>query len=217
MLPLLEKPLAKQKLVAGDEVFIRIFKQESQVELWMKPQKKRRFILYKTYPICNYSGGLGPKQREGDFQSPEGFYVVTPAAMNPNSSYHLSFNLGYPNQLERDLGRTGSFLMVHGGCDSIGCYALTDPLIEELYTLVNEAMLKGQDQIQVQAFPFRLTKGNLASYKASDLSEDWLPYWENLQQGFDAFEATKVPPHISVADNAYRVKVQGRRFALFGS
>ena len=113
--------LESKNLKIGAKVFIRIFKEEKILEFWMQEEGKKTFKLFKTYPICHYSGGLGPKLKEGDLQAPEGFYSVTKDKLNPNSRFHLSFNLGFPNALERSLGRTGSFLMIHGGCFSTGC------------------------------------------------------------------------------------------------
>ena len=137
--------LESKNLKIGAKVFIRIFKEEKILEFWMQEKGKKTFKLFKTYPICHYSGGLGPKLKEGDLQAPEGFYSVTKDKLNPNSRFHLSFNLGFPNALERSLGRTGSFLMVHGGCVSTGCYAMTNELIEEIYYLV-EASLSSNNQ-----------------------------------------------------------------------
>jgi murein L,D-transpeptidase YafK len=179
-------------------IVIRIYKEESTLEIW-KQDRTGRFVLLNTYPICKYSGKLGPKIVEGDRQAPEGFYDITSDQMNPNSSEYLAFNIGFPNAFDRSLGRTGRFLMVHGGCRSVGCYAMTDGAMEEIYGLVYEAFRGGQEKVQVQAFPFRMTAENLARH-----SEDPnAPFWEMLKIGSDAFLATGRPPTVAVCDRRY--------------
>jgi murein L,D-transpeptidase YafK len=191
-------PLLKSKsLRLGDEVFLRAFKEEAELEVWLRHDEK--FELLKTYDICAASGELGPKQRVGDEQVPEGFYSVAASAMNPASSYHLSFNVGYPNAYDKKLGRTGSLIMIHGDCVSIGCLAMTDEGIEEIYTLVDAAHRGGQKAVQVQLLPFRLTKKKLAQHKASE----WHSFWQNLKEGYDLFEKDRLPPKVSVKDGEY--------------
>ena len=123
--------------------------------------------LLKTYPICRWSGELGPKIKEGDRQAPEGFYTITPGLMNPNSSYYLAINMGFPNAYDKAHGRTGAFLMIHGDCSSRGCYAMTDEQIAEIYALARESFLGGQRSFQIQAYPFRMTPINMAKHRAS--------------------------------------------------
>lgn len=118
-------------------ILVRLFKEEAELEVWKK-DSSGRFALLKTYPICRWSGELGPKIREGDRQAPEGFYTVTPGQMNPNSHSYLSFDIGYPNAFDRAYGRTGGDIMVHGDCSSRGCYAMTDEQISEIYALARE-------------------------------------------------------------------------------
>lgn len=173
--------------------FIRIFKQEETLELWLQEPESERFGLYKIYPICALSGTLGPKIVEGDHQAPEGFYTVGAGQMNPWSRRHLSFNLGFPNEYDRAQNRTGSALMIHGGCDSVGCYAITDELVEEIYLLI-EASIAGGADVPVHTFPFRMSAQNMYLHRDAP----WLPFWQNLKQGYDAFETTKIPPEISV-------------------
>lgn len=197
--PLLTRALARQGLTFGAPVFLRIFKEESVLELWV--ENDGTFSLFKTYAICHFSGDLGPKLREGDRQSPEGIYHVTKSALNPNSSFHLSFNLGFPNTYDQSLGRTGSFLMVHGNCVSIGCYAMTDPLIEEIYVLVEAALEHGQDRVPVHAFPFRLSETRLKEAAQSP----WHGFWQDLKPIYQAFEATKKVPFVSVKDQKYHL------------
>ncbi|MGI9406816.1 MAG: L,D-transpeptidase family protein, partial [Hyphomicrobiaceae bacterium] len=131
--------LGKKGMSQKDPIFIRIFKEESELEVW-KQRADGRFHHFKTYPICNWSGALGPKLRQGDKQSPEGFYTVANGQLNPKSQFHLAFNLGFPNAYDKAHGRTGDYLMVHGDCRSAGCYAMTDALVEELYALVRDSL-----------------------------------------------------------------------------
>ncbi len=155
----LDARLEAAGIAPGMPVYLRVFKLESELELWV--EKDGRFELFATYPMCMWSGRLGPKLREGDRQAPEGFYTVSKDALNPNSRMHLSFNLGFPNVYDRGKGRTGSFLMVHGGCASIGCYAVTDAVVDEIWAFVTAALDQGQARIPVHAFPFRMTERNL--------------------------------------------------------
>jgi murein L,D-transpeptidase YafK len=190
--------LASQGLELGAPVYVRIFKLEAQMEVWLgKPDGT--YQLFRSYDICNYSGDLGPKIKEGDKQAPEGYYVVTSKMMNPNSKYHLSFNIGFPNKFDRAHGRTGSALMVHGGCLSKGCYAITDEAIEELYILAREAFNRGQRNFPLHAYPFQLTKQNLALHKDSQ----WRGFWANLKVGYDMFEKTRIPPIAAVSGKKY--------------
>lgn len=198
--PALERDLHKLGLRFGAPVFMRIFKREKELELWVETGAKR-FVLFRTYPICTYSGGLGPKQSDGDNQAPEGFYRVGTGQLNPQSSYHLSFNLGYPNAYDRAQLRTGSFLMVHGSCVSIGCYAMGDDGIEEIYTLAAAALRGGQRAFDVHAFPFRLDAVNLARTKHSP----WHAFWSELEPGYVSFEQSRRPPRIEVRDRHYAI------------
>src|SRR6267154_4940936 len=146
------RALITSAALAAGVLLVRLFKQEAELEVW-KQDRSGRFALLKTYPICRWSGDLGPKVREGDRQAPEGFYAITPAQMNPQSNYYLSFNTGYPNAFDSALGRTGSQLMVHGDCSSRGCYAMTDEQISEIYSLGRESFFGGQRSFQLQAYP----------------------------------------------------------------
>ena len=172
----------------GDAVHLRLYKEERVLEVWLK--QGSRFALFDTYDICRFSGELGPKLREGDGQSPEGFCEVGAAQLNPNSAYHLAFNLGFPNAYDRSMGRTGSHLMVHGDCVSIGCYAMTDAGIEDIYGLVAAALQNGQRSVAVHIFPFRMTDAALAGHAGSE----WDAFWRNLKTGADLFAETGVPP-----------------------
>ena len=189
--------LSGMGLKRGDPVFIRIFKAELELELWMR--KDGRFVHFATYPVCTWSGRLGPKQQQGDHQAPEGFYTVGKGQLNPNSRWHRSFDLGFPNLLDRAHGRTGSYLMVHGGCSSIGCYAMTDPVVGEIWTLITAAIDKGQERFAVHAFPFRLSPARLAAYR----NHPSVAFWREMKPGYDLFEANRVPPQISVCQKRY--------------
>lgn len=189
--------MAEAGVKPGMPVHIRIYKLESDIELWV--QKNGRFERFATYPICMWSGRLGPKLKEGDRQAPEGFYTVTKDALNPNSVEHLSFNLGFPNAYDQAKGRTGSFLMVHGGCASIGCYAVTDGVVDELWAFVTAALDNGQTRIPVHVFPFRMTEKNLRLRSG----DKWAPFWANLKTGHDLFARDLVPPKVSVCDGTY--------------
>ena len=194
--------LAKKGMQAGAPVFVRIFKEESELEIW-KQRDDGRFYHFKTYPICNWSGELGPKLAHGDKQAPEGFYNITPVLMNPNSKFYLSFNVGYPNTYDRSLGRTGDSVMVHGKCRSAGCYAMTDALIEEIYGLTRESLKAGQPTFQLHAFPFRMTEARMAEMK----KHKWYPFWKTLKEGYDHFEKHHIPPNVAVCEKRYVVNV----------
>ncbi len=193
----LRKDLMAAGFRMGDPVFIRIFKQDSRLEVWLARDKT--FVLFRTYDICTFSGELGPKLAEGDRQSPEGFYQVAASQMNPNSRHHLSFNLAFPNAYDRAHGRTGTFLMVHGGCSSIGCYAVTDEKVDEIYAMVEAAHRRGQREVPVHIFPFEMNEVNLAAYR----EHRWFDYWLNLKTGHDLFEETRVPPRVGVCGKTY--------------
>ncbi|MCZ7593776.1 MAG: murein L,D-transpeptidase [Hyphomicrobium sp.] len=192
--------LASRNLKLGAPVFMRIFKREFELEMWMK--RGDRFELFATYPICMWSGNLGPKLKQGDRQAPEGFYTVDSAALNPNSQYHRSFNLGFPNAFDRAHARTGSLLMVHGDCRSIGCYAMTDRVIDEVWSMLTSALAGGQKRVQVQVFPFRMTETNMSRHAANPN----IGFWRQLQAGHDAFVRDHAPPLVSVCDGRYAIR-----------
>lgn len=197
-----EAVLAEEMQMAGLElgqpVFLRVFKEEAELEAWVRDKDTRRFAPYKRYEICKYSGGLGPKLMEGDKQAPEGFYIVGARQMNPWSQYNLSFNLGYPNDYDRAHGRNGSALMIHGGCKSIGCFAMTDDAIEEIY-LMAEASIREGNEVPVHIFPFDMTVDNMARHSNSE----WMPFWENLREGYELFALTGLPPKVSGQSGIY--------------
>ena len=194
----LHTDLADAGFDLGDAAYVRIFKREHLLELWMQADDGR-YRLFRSYPICKYSGQLGPKLAEGDRQAPEGFYRVASSQLNPHSRHHLAFNIGFPNALDQELGRTGSFLMVHGGCTSVGCYAMTDGQIDEIYAVVEAALGQGQPEVDVSIFPFRMTETALQATARSE----WSPFWQNLKQGFDLFEQQGTPPRVAACDGSY--------------
>lgn len=196
--PSLKAALEQKGLDYGAPIFIRIFKDPGVLELWVE-SSDGTFTRFKDYPICTFSGGLGPKLKEGDGISPEGFYFVNAGRLNPRSRFHLSFNLGFPNAYDRHHGRTGSALMVHGDCVSVGCYAMTDPQIEEIYALAVAALASGQDFFRVHVFPFALDDASLAKHQSSQ----WHGFWQNLKTGHDHFIKHKRPPNVTVVDGQY--------------
>ncbi len=196
--PKLLADIRKKNMSVGSPILLRVFKVEAELEVW-KQDRKGRFALLKTYPICKWSGDLGPKIAEGDRQTPEGFYDIRPGQMNPDSEYYLSFNLGFPNAFDRAHGRTGTHLMVHGDCSSQGCYAMTDAQILEIFALGRESFSGGQRSFQVQAYPFRMTPANLARHRNSP----HLPFWRMLKEGNDHFEVTRRQPKVDVCDKRY--------------
>ncbi|WP_157018527.1 L,D-transpeptidase family protein [Mesorhizobium xinjiangense] len=179
-------------------IMARIFKEEGKLEIWKK-KRSGRYDIIASYDICKWSGQLGPKFVEGDRQAPEGFYTVRPTQMNPQSSYHLAFNIGYPNAFDQAHGRTGSHLMVHGACSSSGCYSMTDEQIEQIYAFGRDAFRGGQKEFQVQAFPFRMTAQNMARYRGDPNYK----FWTMLKEGYDHFEITRMPPKVDVCEKRY--------------
>lgn len=205
--PGLTEELRRQGFALGDPIFIRVFKETLELELWIKAKSAPAFRKWKTWPIAAMSGELGPKTKEGDRQAPEGFYQVTTKSLNPRSSYHLSFNIGYPNAFDQAHQRTGSFIMVHGKAVSIGCFAMTDPVIEEIYLMAEAALKRGQSSFGVHVFPFRMTSERLL--QAGEEHPSLLKFWLDLRPGYTAFESTQQPPIIKVEEKRYRVTPVG--------
>ena len=203
-IPAEAKALLAQKNMREDApIMVRIFKEENELEIW-KAKDDGRFHHFKTYPICNWSGGLGPKYKIGDKQAPEGFYKVSAKLMNPNSKFHLSFNLGFPNAFDKAHKRTGKYLMVHGDCRSAGCYAMTDALIEEIYAMAREAFTGGQEAFDVQALPFRMSVENMRRHSRNKHYAFWR---NNLYQGYKDFEVSQLPPKVDVCERRYLFNV----------
>jgi murein L,D-transpeptidase YafK len=196
--PKLLAAMVEKDMDLQSPILVRLFKQEAELEVW-KQDRSGRFALLKTYPICRWSGDLGPKVREGDRQAPEGFYSINPGQMNPQSAYYLSFNTGYPNAYDRALGHTGSQLMVHGDCSSRGCYAMTDEQIAEIYSLGRESFFGGQKAFQLQAYPFKMTPVNMAKHR----NNPNMPFWRMIKEGWDHFEITRQEPKVDFCEKKY--------------
>ncbi|WP_315702536.1 MULTISPECIES: murein L,D-transpeptidase family protein [unclassified Bradyrhizobium] len=196
--PKLVAAMGEKNMDLQSPILIRLFKQEAELEVW-KQDRSGKFGLLKSYPICRWSGDLGPKVREGDRQAPEGFYSISPAQMNPQSAYYLSFNTGYPNAYDKSLGHTGSELMVHGDCSSRGCYAMTDEQIAEIYSLGRESFFGGQRAFQFQAYPFRMTAVNMAKHR----NNPNMPFWRMIKEGYDHFEVTRQEPKVDFCEHKY--------------
>ncbi|MBR0826678.1 murein L,D-transpeptidase [Bradyrhizobium manausense] len=196
--PKLIAAMTEKDMDLQSPILVRLFKQEAELEVW-KQTRSGQFALLKTYPICRWSGDLGPKVREGDRQAPEGFYSINPGQMNPQSAYYLSFNTGYPNAFDRALGRTGSQLMVHGDCSSRGCYAMTDEQIAEIYSLGRESFFGGQKAFQLQAYPFKMTPVNMAKHR----NNPNMAFWKMIKEGYDHFEVTRQEPKVDFCERKY--------------
>ncbi|WP_072390050.1 murein L,D-transpeptidase family protein [Hyphomicrobium sp. CS1GBMeth3] len=192
--------LAAAGIDGGAPLLIRIFKADSQLEVWAK--RRGTYVLFETYPICYWSGTIGPKLREGDRQAPEGFYSITMRHLHHGGRWRRSLNVGYPNPFDRINGRTGSAILVHGGCDSSGCFAMTDPVNAELYDLVSATLEAGAAHVPVHVFPFRMTDEKMAAAPTGR----WTDFWRDLKRGYDSFERSRLPPHISVCGRRYRTR-----------
>jgi murein L,D-transpeptidase YafK len=196
--------LSAKGMSKSSPIMLRTFKKESEMEVW-KQAADGRYALLRTYPMCRWSGQLGPKKNQGDRQVPEGFYSIARSQLNPNSSYYLSFNIGYPNALDRSFGRSGAAIMVHGACTSAGCMSMTDEQIADIYALMREAFDGGQQIVQLQSLPFRMTPNNLALYRA----DENMPFWRNLKEGADHFDVTKSPPRVASCGRHYVFNAEG--------
>jgi murein L,D-transpeptidase YafK len=194
-----ERRLAEKSLTPGSPVLIRIFKAEAELELWM--EKDGRFERFATYPICFWSGTLGPKLKEGDRQAPEGFYAIRSEQVHRKGRWKDAFDIGYPNIVDRANGRTGSAILIHGGCQSIGCYAMTNSVMAEIFALSEQALFQGQSQIPVHVFPFRMTDENLAAYA----SHPWHRFWTNLKEAHDLFDRTHIQPAVAMCGRRYLI------------
>ena len=189
--------LAAQGLKPGLPAFLRIFKAQSELEVWM--EKDGAYVLFATYPICHWSGTLGPKIREGDKQTPEGFYTITARQLHRLGRWTRALNLGFPNAFDESLKRDGSYILVHGGCSSVGCFAMTNAVIDEVWQLVTAALSGGQKRFQVQVFPFRMSDANLEQHSQSPHAQ----FWRDLKTGHDLFDNGNVPPRVSVCGRRY--------------
>jgi murein L,D-transpeptidase YafK len=198
-----DRRLAEKGMTAGSPILIRIFKAEFELELWMR--KGDRFELFATYPICYWSGTLGPKLHEGDKQAPEGFYAVGLNQIHRSGRWPRSLNIGYPNALDRAHARTGSLILVHGGCSSTGCFAMTNPVMAEIYAFAEQALQAGQERIPIHVFPFRMTEANFA--ERTPAHGEWRSFWLNLKLAYDLFERTRLPPRVGICNKQYAVSM----------
>lgn len=202
----LEERIARKGLPEDSAMLIRIFKAESELEVWMSRGGGARYMLFGTYPICYWSGTLGPKLKEGDRQAPEGFYSVTLPRANPNGRrWPQALDIGYPNPFDTLHARSGSYILIHGGCASIGCFAMTNGVNKELHRLAVRVLDAGQAYVPVHVFPFRMTEENLARHQMPDLR----PFWRNLKEGYDLFAHTRRPPRITVCGTRYHFEETG--------
>ena len=197
----LDARLAEKGLTKGRPIFIRIFKASSELEIWMQREKDKSFVLLDTYPICHWTGTLGPKLREGDKQSPEGFYSVSVRQMRLVGRWQKAFNIGFPNTHDQLNKRTGSFILVHGGCSSVGCFAMTERVQEEIFELAKAAVTAGQEKFHVHIYPFRMTGETMAA----QAGHAWAGFWRDLKAGYDSFERTHLPPKVAICEQRYHI------------
>jgi murein L,D-transpeptidase YafK len=192
----------------GFHLFIRGFKQEGKLEVWVKEKGKENFVSLHTYDFCSTSGTLGPKRKEGDLQIPEGIYYIN--HFNPLSNFHLSLGVSYPNASDRilsDKKHPGGAIYVHGNCVTIGCIPITDEKIKELYVLAVEARNNGQSQIPIHLFPSKLNDSSLVELERRN-GKTHLDFWKNLQSIYNDFESSKRLQRITV-DNAGKYHLKG--------
>lgn len=196
----LKERLEAAGVKSGSPVMLRIFKESSELELWI--EKGESFVLFATYPICHWSGTLGPKQREGDKQTPEGFYAASRRQLHHLGRWPSAIDIGFPNAFDEANKRDGSYILMHGGCSSVGCFAMTDAVIKEVYGLANAAIGAGQRYVPIHIMPFRMTDAAMTVHA----SNPWAPFWRSLKAGYDSFERTRRPPRISVCNAEYVVE-----------
>lgn len=195
----LQERLREKGVTLASPIVIRIFKAESELEVWKQQGKSGPFVLFATYPVCHWSGTLGPKLRDGDKQAPEGFYTVSRAQARHVGRWPISIDLGYPNILDQSQARTGSDILIHGGCSSVGCFAMTNPVSEEIHQLTLAAIDAGEEIVPVYVLPFRMTNENMIAQRSSP----WIAFWNNLKEGYDLFERTHRPPSVGVCSGRY--------------
>lgn len=202
----LEGELSRLSLALGDPLYVRIFKEESELEIWMKAKGKPHYSLFKIMRLTDYAGKPGPKLREGDGQAPEGFYYVTASQLRPDTRNYLGIDLGFPNAFDSSLGRSGSDLLIHGGDNAAGSFALSHSDIGTLYTIAHAALANGQDFFRVNIFPFRMTDRRMDSEWQK--KPKWLNFWVNLKEGYDFFENANFPPDAEVEGGKYVFRIR---------
>lgn len=179
-------------------ILLIAYKQEAELELWVKDKNSKAYKLLKTFEVCSSSGDIGPKRRMGDNQVPEGFYYIE--RFNPASNFHLSLGISYPNKSDRIFSKgvhPGGDIFIHGNCVTIGCLPITDDKIRELYVYAVEASNNGQSRIPAYIFPARLNDKNFESLKKENAA--LASFWTNLRQGYDIFQKKKEALDFSVA------------------
>ncbi len=197
----LDTGLKRIDLKVGDPVFLRLFKEERELEVWMRPEGESAYTLFKVYRMSDVEGKIGPKIREGDGQAPEGFYYVSPARFVPDTKHYLGLDLGYPNDYDKYHGRTGGNLMIHGGSRAAGSFAVPKKGMEEVYTLAAAAVSNGQRFFRVNVFPFRMNDKRMdTEFKRNS---KWLDFWINLKEGYDFFENAHFPPDVALSGGEY--------------
>ena len=193
----LEDRLREKGVTLSAPIMIRVLKSESELEIWK--EKDGAFILFASYPICHWSGSVGPKMRDGDKQAPEGYYTVTRNQTRHVGRWPKSLNIGFPNILDQSQARTGDNILIHGGCSSVGCFAMTNPVMDEIHNLTTAAIDGGQEYVPVHVFPFRMTDENMKEHAGSP----WMEFWSNMKEGWDSFEQWSMPPVVGVCDGRY--------------
>lgn len=191
---------AKDIDLANANIFLRAFKKEKILEIWAKPHNRNTYQFITTYPVCAISGNPGPKRFEGDYQIPEGFYYID--RFNPQSNFHLSLGINYPNASDKILGlkgKLGGDIFIHGSCVTVGCLPMTDNLIKEIYVIAVEARSHGQAQIPIHIFPAKMNDENFASLqKVFGTDKTMASFWTELKKGYDLFENNRKLPIISI-------------------
>lgn len=183
------------------DIYIRAFKFEEELEVWAKNRDSSTFSLITTYKFCSNVGLLGPKRRQGDLQIPEGSYVLS--KFNPESNFHLSLKVNYPNKADSILGykpQLGGLIFIHGGCHTIGCIPITDEKIKELYILCLEAKTSGQEDIPIHIFPAKLSAENMLMMKEGMDHPKLITFWESLKPAYDLFEQHRMVPETIIDD-----------------
>jgi murein L,D-transpeptidase YafK len=199
--------LGKLGLAAGDPVVLRLFKEENELEIWMKPSHEPLFTLFKVHRLSISAGRPGPKLREGDGQAPEGFYEIRAGGLRPETRHHLGLDLGYPNRLDQSLGRGGSDIMIHGGEGSAGGFGLAPAVMDEVYALIDAALREGEPSVPVHLFPFRLTDRRMD--EVVEGRSRWTEEWVNLKEGYDFFETVRLAPAIGTERGRYDFRIAG--------
>jgi murein L,D-transpeptidase YafK len=201
----LQNDLNTAGITSTFKLYIAAYKSEGKLELWIQTEGQKKYKLFRAYDFCAHSGQLGPKIKEGDLQTPEGFYNII--AFNPKSNFYLSLGINYPNpvdQLRSGKAKPGGDIYIHGNCVTVGCIPLTDDKIKEVYILAVEARNTGQEQIPVHIFPFKMTGENINNYLAGFPQEEEL--WTNLQSGYNYFEKYRIPPVATLWKGKYSFK-----------